>query len=218
MAFCHQRTSLRPTCQPTLAVCQVRENRNSKLETRQAGLCQPLTLRKRGSGFGARDSQRKIVVWDFFCKPRNPNCESRFLFQPRTPSPEPRLLGWLSAFPEGQQSTSAQAEAHEYLRTAALDKDLQLKILEAVDELDRTVTVRRGLFPNLTAGLSVGGLASKRNSVPLTPTCLHNGRRAADPNIGSALRSLSPNLTAGFIRRGTCVQAEFRSSYPNVFA
>ncbi len=35
----------------------------------------------------------------------------------------------LSAFAEGQQSPSAQAEAHEYLRTAALDKDLQLKIL-----------------------------------------------------------------------------------------
>jgi hypothetical protein len=53
------------------------------------------------------------------------------------------LMGWLSAFLEGQQSTSAQAEVHEYLRTAALDKDLQLKILQAVDELDRTVTIRR---------------------------------------------------------------------------
>ncbi len=42
----------------------------------------------------------------------------------------------LSAFLEGQQSTSSQAEAHEYLRTAVLDKDLELKILQAVDELD----------------------------------------------------------------------------------
>ncbi len=53
------------------------------------------------------------------------------------------LMGWLSAFLDGQQSTSAQAEVHEYLRTAALDQDLQLKILQVVDELDRTVTIRR---------------------------------------------------------------------------
>jgi len=38
----------------------------------------------------------------------------------------------------------AQAEAHAYLRTAAVDKDLQLKILQAVDELDwGAVTIRR---------------------------------------------------------------------------
>jgi len=35
----------------------------------------------------------------------------------------------MSAFLEGQQSASAEAEAHEYLRTAAVDKDLQLEIL-----------------------------------------------------------------------------------------
>jgi len=52
-------------------------------------------------------------------------------------------MGWLSAFVEGQQSTSAQTEVHEYLRTAALDQDLRLKILQAVDELDRTVMIRR---------------------------------------------------------------------------
>jgi aminopeptidase N len=53
------------------------------------------------------------------------------------------LVGWLDAFIENQQSPEAQAEVHEYLRTAVLDKDLQRKILEAVDELDRTVAIRR---------------------------------------------------------------------------
>jgi hypothetical protein len=31
---------------------------------------------------------------------------------------------------------------HEFLDTAAMDKDLRLKILEVVDELDRTVKIR----------------------------------------------------------------------------
>jgi aminopeptidase N len=52
------------------------------------------------------------------------------------------LVAWLDAFIESQQSAEAQAEVHEYLRTAALDKDLQRKILEAVDELDRAVAIR----------------------------------------------------------------------------
>ncbi|HEY6271559.1 MAG TPA: M1 family aminopeptidase [Terriglobales bacterium] len=53
------------------------------------------------------------------------------------------LMTWLSAFVEGQQSAGAQAKVHQYLRTATLDKDLQLKILQVVDELDRTVMIRR---------------------------------------------------------------------------
>jgi len=53
------------------------------------------------------------------------------------------LMGWLSAFVEGQQSATALTEVHEYSRTAALDNDLRLKILQAVDELDRTVMIRR---------------------------------------------------------------------------
>src|SRR5262249_46889730 len=53
------------------------------------------------------------------------------------------LVGWLDAFLNGQQSASAQAEVQQYLRTAALDEDLRLKILQAVDELDRTVMIRR---------------------------------------------------------------------------
>lgn len=52
------------------------------------------------------------------------------------------LLGWLNAFIDGQQSAEAQKQVHDYLRTALLDHDLQLKILEVVDELDRTVKIR----------------------------------------------------------------------------
>ena len=53
------------------------------------------------------------------------------------------LMEWLSAFVEGQHSAAAQAEVHQYLRTATLDEDVRLKILQVVDELDRTVTIRR---------------------------------------------------------------------------
>src|SRR5262249_37302717 len=56
------------------------------------------------------------------------------------------LLAWLNAFIGGQQSATAQAQVHEFLKTANLDHDLQLKILEVVDELDRTVRVRQ-TFP-----------------------------------------------------------------------
>jgi len=52
-------------------------------------------------------------------------------------------LGWLNAFIGGQQSAAAQAQVREFLRSAALDKDLQLKILEVSDELDRTVKIRQ---------------------------------------------------------------------------
>lgn len=52
------------------------------------------------------------------------------------------LLGWLNAFIGGQQSPQAQAEVNDYLKTASLDKDLRLKILEVKDELDRTVKIR----------------------------------------------------------------------------
>jgi len=56
------------------------------------------------------------------------------------------LVGWLNAFIDGQRSREAQKEVQEYLRTAALEPDLRLKILQAVDELDRTVKIR-GKFP-----------------------------------------------------------------------
>jgi aminopeptidase N len=53
------------------------------------------------------------------------------------------LMAWLSAFVEGQQSPEAQAEVHQYLRTATLDRDLRLKILQVTDELDRTVRIQK---------------------------------------------------------------------------
>jgi aminopeptidase N len=52
-------------------------------------------------------------------------------------------LGWLNAFIGGQQSAAAQAQVHEFLKSATLDKDLQIKILEVSDELDRTVKIRK---------------------------------------------------------------------------
>jgi len=57
------------------------------------------------------------------------------------------LGNWLDAFIYGQQSSAAQAEVHRYLDTARVDRDLRLKILEAVDELDRTVVIRHK-FPD----------------------------------------------------------------------
>jgi aminopeptidase N len=53
------------------------------------------------------------------------------------------LLAWLNAFITGQQSTSAQAEVYKFLGTSDLDKDVRLKILQVVDELDRTVRIRQ---------------------------------------------------------------------------
>jgi aminopeptidase N len=52
------------------------------------------------------------------------------------------MLAWLNAFIGGQQSAAAQKQVHDYLNTAPMDKDLKLKILEVVDELDRTVKIR----------------------------------------------------------------------------
>jgi aminopeptidase N len=52
------------------------------------------------------------------------------------------MLAWLNAFIGGQQSAAAQQQVHDFLNSAAIDKDLRLKILEVVDELDRTVKIR----------------------------------------------------------------------------
>ena len=52
------------------------------------------------------------------------------------------MLAWLNAFIGGQQSAAAQKQVHDFLDKASLDKDLRLKILEVVDELDRTVKIR----------------------------------------------------------------------------
>jgi aminopeptidase N len=53
------------------------------------------------------------------------------------------VLGWLNAFIGGQQSSAARLEVREFLNAGAIDKDLQLKILEVYDELDRTVKIRQ---------------------------------------------------------------------------
>ena len=53
------------------------------------------------------------------------------------------LVDWLTAFIEGQQSPAAQAQVYAYLDSGRIDEDLRLKILQAVDELGRTVAIRR---------------------------------------------------------------------------
>ncbi len=53
------------------------------------------------------------------------------------------LLAWLDAFIGGQQSAKADEIVHHYLDTAQIEPDTRLKILQAVDELDRTVKIRK---------------------------------------------------------------------------
>ncbi|HEX4606512.1 MAG TPA: ERAP1-like C-terminal domain-containing protein, partial [Candidatus Angelobacter sp.] len=63
------------------------------------------------------------------------------------------MLAWLNSFIGGQQSAAAQRQVHDYLQTAPLDKDLKLKLLEVVDELDRTVKIRTKYdLPNKASG------------------------------------------------------------------
>jgi len=57
------------------------------------------------------------------------------------------VLAWLNAFIEGQDSPASDAEVHTWLAAAPLDPDLKLKVLQVIDELDRTVTIRRR-FPD----------------------------------------------------------------------
>jgi aminopeptidase N len=57
------------------------------------------------------------------------------------------LEHWLDAFIHGQQSLDARDRVHRYLDEASIDRDLRLKILEKVDELDRTVAIRHA-FPD----------------------------------------------------------------------
>lgn len=51
-------------------------------------------------------------------------------------------LAWLNAFIGGQQSRQALDQVREFLRANRLDRDLELKVLEVMDELERTVKVR----------------------------------------------------------------------------
>lgn len=56
------------------------------------------------------------------------------------------VLGWLGAFIDGQQSAAADDLVHEWLKTASIDPDLRLKVLEFVDDLDRAVKIKN-TFP-----------------------------------------------------------------------
>jgi aminopeptidase N len=56
------------------------------------------------------------------------------------------VLAWLGAFIDGQQSREADAQVHAWLQSGNIDPDLRLKVLEVVDDLDRTVKIRNA-FP-----------------------------------------------------------------------
>jgi aminopeptidase N len=53
------------------------------------------------------------------------------------------VIGWLNAFIGGQHSAEAAGEVHEWLSSETLDPDLRLKVLQVLDELDRTVRIRK---------------------------------------------------------------------------
>ena len=52
------------------------------------------------------------------------------------------VLAWLNAFIGGQHDKAALNEVREFLRTNNPDRDLELKVLEVMDELERTVRIR----------------------------------------------------------------------------
>ena len=53
------------------------------------------------------------------------------------------LVGWLNAFIGDQMTSTAQAQVNVYLKGPLIDRDLRLKALQVLDELDRTVAIRR---------------------------------------------------------------------------
>ena len=58
------------------------------------------------------------------------------------------LEGWLAAFLRGQTSDPALATVHQYLEDQpSLPEDLRRKVLQHVDELERTVRIRDGYPP-----------------------------------------------------------------------
>ena len=52
------------------------------------------------------------------------------------------VLAWLNAFIGGQESRAAAVQIREWLRTHPPDPDLERKVLEVLDELDRSVRIR----------------------------------------------------------------------------
>ena len=61
------------------------------------------------------------------------------------------LVAWLDAFLDGQQSQQSLNVVQDYLASAHPDPDLRLKILQAMDELERTVRIR-AKWANATGG------------------------------------------------------------------
>ena len=53
------------------------------------------------------------------------------------------LLRWLQAFFGGQNSAASDQTVHDFLRRPDLDQDVRLKVFQMVDELDRTVEIRK---------------------------------------------------------------------------
>jgi len=53
------------------------------------------------------------------------------------------VLNWLRDFIDGQQSLESDTRVHRWLKTTDIDPDLRLKVLEAVDELDRAVKIKQ---------------------------------------------------------------------------
>ncbi|HKX30267.1 MAG TPA: M1 family aminopeptidase [Blastocatellia bacterium] len=52
------------------------------------------------------------------------------------------VLAWLNAFIGGQQSQEAVGQVRDFLRANRIDRDLELKVLEVTDELERTARIR----------------------------------------------------------------------------
>ncbi len=57
------------------------------------------------------------------------------------------INNWLAAFIGGQCSPQAVATVHDFLQQTQLDRDLRLKVLEAVDGLERCVRIRAQFAP-----------------------------------------------------------------------
>jgi aminopeptidase N len=52
------------------------------------------------------------------------------------------LMAWLNAFIGGQHSKEASHQVYDWLATNSHDPDLRLKVLQVLDDLDRTVQIR----------------------------------------------------------------------------
>jgi aminopeptidase N len=52
------------------------------------------------------------------------------------------VLAWLNAFIGGQQNQAALDEVRAFLKAAPIERDLELKVLEVMDELERTVRIQ----------------------------------------------------------------------------